>query len=255
MVARLLLALFQSVNSPCAYPLIAQAFNRDSRSTANGLYGVGTYVGRAVSSLTIGASLRIGWRQTTMVSSAFGLAAAVLLACTPTVGEDGDAGGSGGGCASLSCLKEGARHCSSSSRSESQNVFLGDEEKQSLLLSSSNKTSTGLEEKVSAGAVPTRPSISSSSSFNKTPGKGSSSTSTPSLFPASPQTKGDEFSPPPPPSITSSSLPFASFTQISPSSPGVLAVARIVATSPPLLLLFAATSFRMCGENESKKGR
>ena len=79
LLARVVAGVAQAFNAPCAYPVILGLFSRETRSTANGVYAVGTYVGAAVSSLSLGLASRAGWRAACAVAGAAGAAAALLL--------------------------------------------------------------------------------------------------------------------------------------------------------------------------------
>lgn len=62
LIVRVVMGIGQAFNAPCAYPIIASLFSEETRSTANGIYAVGTYVGSALSSLSIGIAIAFGWR-------------------------------------------------------------------------------------------------------------------------------------------------------------------------------------------------
>lgn len=69
----------QAFNAPCAYPIIASLFSEETRSTANGIYAVGTYVGSALSSLSIVIAIAFGWRITSLMAGLAGIIAALCL--------------------------------------------------------------------------------------------------------------------------------------------------------------------------------
>ena len=79
LVTRVVAGVGQAFNAPCAYPLLLQLYGPGRRSTVNGAFAVGTYVGAALSSLSLGMAAEIGWRATSLFSGALGALAAVSL--------------------------------------------------------------------------------------------------------------------------------------------------------------------------------
>lgn len=79
LVTRVVAGVGQAFNAPCAYPLLLQLYGPGHRSTVNGAFAVGTYVGAALSSLSLGMAAEIGWRATSLFSGALGALAAVSL--------------------------------------------------------------------------------------------------------------------------------------------------------------------------------
>ena len=69
----------QAFNAPCAYPLLLQLYGPSSRSTVNGVFAVGTYLGATLSSLSLGMAQEIGWRSTSLFSGLLGALAATSL--------------------------------------------------------------------------------------------------------------------------------------------------------------------------------
>jgi hypothetical protein len=51
----------QGFNAPCCYALITSFFTDKSRSSANGIYSMGTYLGSGLSSLSIMMAYNVGW--------------------------------------------------------------------------------------------------------------------------------------------------------------------------------------------------
>ncbi|KAJ8613829.1 hypothetical protein CTAYLR_004921 [Chrysophaeum taylorii] len=104
-VARFVLGVAQGFNAPCAYPMILAHFAPPERATANGLYSSGTYLGAALSSLSLVAAMLLGWRAVAIAAVFVGLFAAALVYLViqrPHDPEDDDdaiilCGGGGGG--------------------------------------------------------------------------------------------------------------------------------------------------------------
>jgi MFS family permease len=79
LIARVVMGIGQAFNAPCAYPIIASLFSEETRSTANGIFAVGTYVGSALSSLSIVMAIALGWQATSIVAGLAGIIASVAL--------------------------------------------------------------------------------------------------------------------------------------------------------------------------------
>eukprot|EP00615_Pteridomonas_danica_P006404 CAMPEP_0114329670 /NCGR_PEP_ID=MMETSP0101-20121206/1221_1 /TAXON_ID=38822 ORGANISM="Pteridomonas danica, Strain PT" /NCGR_SAMPLE_ID=MMETSP0101 /ASSEMBLY_ACC=CAM_ASM_000211 /LENGTH=428 /DNA_ID=CAMNT_0001459389 /DNA_START=350 /DNA_END=1636 /DNA_ORIENTATION=- len=79
LLARVLMGVGQAFNAPCAYPIIASLFSEETRSTANGIYAVGTYIGSALSSLSIGLAITFGWQLTSIGAGLAGIIASIAL--------------------------------------------------------------------------------------------------------------------------------------------------------------------------------
>jgi MFS family permease len=77
--SRAALGIAQAFCSPAAYPMIGQAFSRESRGMANAIYSSGLYVGYALASVSANLSRSVGWRRTSLVVAAFSAASTLLL--------------------------------------------------------------------------------------------------------------------------------------------------------------------------------
>lgn len=75
---------------PAAYSLIADRVSKDKLSISNGLYGSGVYLGEAVSSLSILLDENIGWRNTLVIVSVYGICSAVVASVILPSNDDGD---------------------------------------------------------------------------------------------------------------------------------------------------------------------
>ena len=75
---------------PAAYSLIADRVSKDKLSISNGLYGSGVYLGGAVSSLSILLDENIGWRNTLVIVSVYGICSAVVASVILPSYADGD---------------------------------------------------------------------------------------------------------------------------------------------------------------------
>ena len=80
LASRAVLGVSQAFCSPAAYPLIGEAFSKDSRGRANAVYSSGLYIGYALASLSALANRRIGWRAMSLLTAAFSLLASATLA-------------------------------------------------------------------------------------------------------------------------------------------------------------------------------
>lgn len=78
-VTRLVLGVAQGFNAPCAYPVLAYHFSPAERATANGVYSTGTYLGSALSSLSLLAAVYLGWRAATTAAVVVGIFASALV--------------------------------------------------------------------------------------------------------------------------------------------------------------------------------
>lgn len=76
---RLVLGVAQGFNAPCAYPVLAYHFSPAERATANGVYSTGTYLGSALSSLSLLAAVYVGWRLATTAAVVVGIFSAALV--------------------------------------------------------------------------------------------------------------------------------------------------------------------------------
>lgn len=76
---RFVLGIAQGFNAPCSYPIIVSLFTPGERATANGIYSVGTYLGSALSSLSLVAAMLVGWRMATTVAVVVGIFAAAIV--------------------------------------------------------------------------------------------------------------------------------------------------------------------------------
>lgn len=76
---RFVLGIAQGFNAPCSYPVIVSLFSPGERATANGIYSVGTYLGSALSSLSLVAAMLVGWRMATTVAVVVGIFAAAMV--------------------------------------------------------------------------------------------------------------------------------------------------------------------------------
>eukprot|EP00743_Colponemidia_sp_Colp-15_P014184 GILK01016717.1.p1 GENE.GILK01016717.1~~GILK01016717.1.p1 ORF type:complete len:496 (+),score=19.51 GILK01016717.1:41-1489(+) len=79
LVLRLGLGLFQAACAPASYSLISDMFPKDVRSTANGVYAFGVYLGGGLASLSVALSASFGWRVTFLCVGVFGIAAGILF--------------------------------------------------------------------------------------------------------------------------------------------------------------------------------
>eukprot|EP00640_Fibrocapsa_japonica_P001666 CAMPEP_0113938068 /NCGR_PEP_ID=MMETSP1339-20121228/4488_1 /TAXON_ID=94617 /ORGANISM="Fibrocapsa japonica" /LENGTH=497 /DNA_ID=CAMNT_0000941003 /DNA_START=447 /DNA_END=1940 /DNA_ORIENTATION=+ /assembly_acc=CAM_ASM_000762 len=79
LVSRILVGVGQAFNAPCAYMTIAALFPVEKRSTANGLYSTGTYLGAGLSSLSLMMALNLGWRMVSAMAGVVGLLAAISV--------------------------------------------------------------------------------------------------------------------------------------------------------------------------------
>ncbi|KAJ8602568.1 hypothetical protein CTAYLR_008761 [Chrysophaeum taylorii] len=77
--SRVLVGIAQGFNAPCSYAVIAHHYAPAERATANGVYSAGTYVGSALSSLSLVAAMMLGWRGATALAVAAGFIGAALL--------------------------------------------------------------------------------------------------------------------------------------------------------------------------------
>jgi len=80
-ISRIILGIAQGFNAPCAYPVIAYFFshNGDHRALANGVYSIGTYLGSALSSLSLVLTMIFGWRTIATIAAIFGVFCAALI--------------------------------------------------------------------------------------------------------------------------------------------------------------------------------
>ncbi|KAG5188640.1 major facilitator superfamily domain-containing protein [Tribonema minus] len=78
LAARVFLAIGQAFNAPACYSVIDWYFP-SRRSTANGVYSAGTYLGAGLSSLCILAAELVGWRRTSYIAGSTGVFMASIL--------------------------------------------------------------------------------------------------------------------------------------------------------------------------------
>lgn len=64
---RIVVGVAQGFSAPCSYPIIVSRFSSQERSTANGFYSAGTYLGSALSSLFLLRATFLGWKFATLV--------------------------------------------------------------------------------------------------------------------------------------------------------------------------------------------
>jgi len=79
LASRAALGISQAFCSPAAYPMIGQAFARESRGTANAIYSSGLYLGYAFASVSALLTRHLGWRRTSLAVAIFSAAATLLL--------------------------------------------------------------------------------------------------------------------------------------------------------------------------------
>ncbi|KAG5189317.1 major facilitator superfamily domain-containing protein [Tribonema minus] len=96
LASRVAVAVGEAFNAPACYSLLDWYFPA-KRSTANGIYSTGTYLGAGLSSLCILAASAIGWRRTSFAAGCAGLFMASLLYNTVEQPPSRVGGGAGGG--------------------------------------------------------------------------------------------------------------------------------------------------------------
>lgn len=77
-VMRFLLGLFQSFLNPAAYSIISDLFRRKHRTTANAVFGLGTYFGVGVASFSGILMVQLGWRFTFQIVGYIGIALGIV---------------------------------------------------------------------------------------------------------------------------------------------------------------------------------
>jgi len=72
------LGIFESALNPCAYSIIADYFHPSKRGFANSIFGLGIYLGGAMSSISVIIIDIYGWRKAYEFIGYFGIGTAVL---------------------------------------------------------------------------------------------------------------------------------------------------------------------------------